>query len=141
MHIDRMGRREFIAVLGCALVGSPLDARAQGTARVVRVGWLTAQREASLTPFLAALRSALTDFGYVEGRNLLMEYRFGDDQLDRVPALASELVQRSVDLILVQGAAVPIAAKLNLPVPLIYVFSGDPVSAALPTVSRARAAT
>ena len=58
-----------------------------------------------------------------------MEYRFGDDQLDRVPALAAELVQRPVDVILAQGAAVAVAAKLNLPVPLVYVFSGDPVSA------------
>ena len=52
---------------------------------MVGVGWLTAQREASLTPFLAALHSALTDVGYAEGRNLLMEYRSGDGQLDRVP--------------------------------------------------------
>jgi putative ABC transport system substrate-binding protein len=96
---------------------------------MVRVGWLTAQREASLTPFLEALRSALTDFGYSEGENLSIEYRFGDDQLDRVPMLANELAQRPVDLILAQGAAVAVAAKMNLPVPLIYVFSGDPVSA------------
>jgi putative ABC transport system substrate-binding protein len=124
-----MRRREFIAGLGSLLVCLSFEARAQGTTRVVRVGWLTAQREASLTPFLTALRSALADFGYSEGRNLFMEYRFGDDQLDRVPALAAELVQRPVDLILAQGAAVAVAAKLNLPVPLIYVFSGDPVSA------------
>ena len=129
-----MRRREFITLLGGAaavwpLVGLPLKAGAQGTTRVIRVGWLTAQREPSLTPFLAALRSALTDLGYSEGRNLSMEYRFGDDQLDRVPALAAELVQLPVDLILAQGAAVAVAAKLNLSVPLVYVFSGDPVSA------------
>jgi putative ABC transport system substrate-binding protein len=124
-----MKRREFIALLGCSLIGSPLEARSQGVTRMVRVGWLTAQREASLTPFLAALRSALVDFGYSEGRNLSIEYRFGNDQLDRVPALATELMQRPVDLILAQGAAVAVAAKLNLSVPLIYVFSGDPVSA------------
>jgi putative ABC transport system substrate-binding protein len=122
-------RREFVAFIGSSLVSSPVKARAQGATREVRVGWLTAQREASLTPFLAALRSALADFGYSEGRNLFMEYRFGDDQIDRVPALAAELVQHRVNLILVQGAAVPIAAELKLPVPLIYVFSGDPVSA------------
>ena len=83
------------------------------------------------TPFIAALRSALADLGHAEGRNLVMEYRFGDDDLDRVPALAAELVQRPVDLILVQGAAVAVSAKLQLPVPLVYVTSGDPVSAGL----------
>ena len=124
-----MRRREFLGGLGGAATTWPLAAGAQGATKVTRVGWLTAQRETSLTPFLAALRAAFVDLGYVEGRNLVMEYRFGDDDLDRVPALATELVKRPVDLILVQGAAVPVAAKLSLPIPLVYVFSGDPVSA------------
>src|SRR2546421_2223965 len=124
-----MRRREFLGVLGGAAATWPLAASAQGTTKVARVGWLTAQRETSLTPFLAALRAAFVDLGYVEGRNLVMEYRFGDDDLDRVPALATELVKRPVDLILVRGAAVPVAAKLSLPIPLVYVFSGDPVVA------------
>jgi putative ABC transport system substrate-binding protein len=124
-----MKRREFLTLMAGSLAGALPAARAHGAAKMVRVGWLTAQREASLTPFLSALRSALADLGYAEGRNLSIEYRFGDDQLDRVPALAAELVERSVDLILAQGAAVATAAKLSLPVPLVYVFSGDPVSA------------
>ena len=124
-----MRRREFLTlIVGSLAVSSPV-AGAQGAAKMVRVGWLTAQREASLAPFLAALRTALADLGYAEGRNISIEYRFGDDQLDRVPALAAELVERKVDLISAQGAAVAVAAKLNLPVPLVYVFSGDPVSA------------
>src|SRR6266480_2824368 len=81
-----MRRREFLGVLGGAAATWPLAASAQGTTKVARVGWLTAQRETSLTPFLAALRAAFVDLGYVEGRNLVMEYRFGDDDLDRVPA-------------------------------------------------------
>jgi ABC-type uncharacterized transport system substrate-binding protein len=124
-----MERRQFLTIMVGSLAGPLLAAHAEGAAKIVRVGWLTAQREESLTPFLAALRSALTDLGYIEGRNLSIDYRFGDDDLERVPALAAELVERPVDLILVQGAAVAVAAKLNLPIPLIYVFSGDPVSA------------
>jgi putative ABC transport system substrate-binding protein len=124
-------RREVIALLGSSLASWPLAAVAQGTPRVVRLDWLTAQREASLTPFLTVLRTGLSDLGYVEGRNLVIEYRFGDDNVDRVPALAAELVQRPVDIILTQGAAVPVTAKLNLPVPLVYVMSGDPVSSGL----------
>jgi putative tryptophan/tyrosine transport system substrate-binding protein len=129
-----MGRREFITLLGGAAAASAVAAlsrslSAQGLAKSVRIGWLTAQREASLTPFLAALRAAFADLGYVEGRNLVIEYRYGDDDLERVPALAAELVRLRVDVILAQGAAVALIPNLWLPVPVVYVFSGDPVSA------------
>jgi putative tryptophan/tyrosine transport system substrate-binding protein len=129
-----MKRREFIALMGGSAVASaiaalPRNLSAEGLAKSVRVGWLTAQREASLTPFLAALRAAFADLGYVEGRNLVIEYRYGDDDLERVPALAAELVRLRVDVILAQGAAVALIPSLRLPVPVVYVFSGDPVSA------------
>jgi putative ABC transport system substrate-binding protein len=127
-------RREFIALIGgaaaaSAIVALPRNLSAQGPAKSVRIGWLTAQREASLTPFLAALRAAFADLGYVEGRNLVIEYRYGDDDLERVPTLAAELVRLRVDVILAQGAAVALVPNLRLPVPVVYVFSGDPVSA------------
>jgi putative tryptophan/tyrosine transport system substrate-binding protein len=129
-----MKRREVIALLGGAAAASaiaalPRNLSAQGLAKTVRIGWLTAQREASLTPFLAALRTAFADLGYVEGRNLVIEYRYGNDDLERVPALAAELVRLRVDVILAQGAAVALIPNLRLPVPVVYVFSGDPVSA------------
>ena len=126
--MGQIQRRQFLVASG-ALFAAPAVVFAQGTAKPARIGWLTAQREASLTPFLAALRSAFVDLGYTEGRNLVIEYRYGDDDSARVPELAAELVRLPVDLILAQGAAVPVAAKLGLPVPLVYVFSGDPVSA------------
>jgi putative ABC transport system substrate-binding protein len=127
-------RREFIRLLGGAAAASaiaapPRNLSAQGLAKSVRIGWLTAQREASLTPFLAALRAAFAKLGYVEGRNLVIEYRYGDDDLERVPALAAELVRLRVDVILAQGAAVALIPNLRVPVPVVYVFSGDPVSA------------
>jgi putative ABC transport system substrate-binding protein len=77
------------------------------------------------------LRAAFADLGYVEGRNLQIEYRYGDDDLERVPALAAELVRLRVDVILAQGAAVALIPNLRLPVAVVYVFSGDPVSAGL----------
>jgi putative ABC transport system substrate-binding protein len=129
-----MRRRHFVTLLGGAAAASaiaalPRNLSAQGLAKSVRIGWLTAQREASLTPFLAALRAAFAELGYVEGRNLVIEYRYGDDDLERVPALAAELVRLRVDVILAQGAAVALIPNLRLPVPVVYVFSGDPVSA------------
>ena len=124
-----MQRREFLGVLGGATVAWPLAARAQQSAKVTSIGWLTAQQATSLTPYLDAMRAGFADLGYVEGRNLAIVFRYGDDMIERVPELAAALVRLPVDLIMVQGAAVPVISKLGLPVPVVYVFSGDPVSA------------
>ncbi|UPY38850.1 hypothetical protein [Sediminicoccus sp. KRV36] len=90
-----------------------------------------AQREASLATFLPALRAGLAAFGLVEGRNLGIEYRFGDGDARRVPSLAAELARLPVSVLIVQGAAAQIVAGLGLPVPLVVVISGDPVEAGL----------
>lgn len=124
-----MDRRTFLAA-AVALAGLSRSAAAQ-SARSLKIGWLSAQQEASLTPYLAAMRAGFAELGYIEGQNLHIEYRFGNDQLNRVPALADELVKSGVLLIVAQGAAVSELAKLSLPVPLVYIFSGDPVSAGL----------
>jgi putative ABC transport system substrate-binding protein len=125
-----MNRRPFLAST-LAMVLLPRIVAAQRPARVARIGWLTAQRASSLTPFLGALRAGLADYGYEEGRNLVVEYRYGDDAIERVPELAAELVRLPVELITAQGAAVSVISKLGLTVPVVYVFSGDPVSAGL----------
>ena len=123
-----MKRRDFLAS-ALAIAALPRSLAAQGTPKIARIGWLTAQQESSLTPYLAAMRAGFADLGYVEGRNLTIEYRYGNDAIERVPELAMELVKLPVDLIVAQGAAVSEISKLSLPVPVIYVFSGDPVSA------------
>src|SRR5215470_2103403 len=125
-----MNRRMFLA-LALATTLVPTRAAAQGAGKIARVGWLTAQREESLAPFLAALRDAFVALGYTEGRNLVIDYRYADDNVDRVPELAAELVRLPVDVVMAQGVAVSLIAKLSLPVPVVYVFSGDPVSAGL----------
>jgi len=105
----------------------PRAETAPGATRVYRIGWLTAQRAASLVPYLDAFRRGLADLGYVEGRNLVIEYRYADDAIDRVPGLAAELVRIPVDLIVAQGAA---AFEINgLAIPIVYGISADPVSA------------
>jgi putative tryptophan/tyrosine transport system substrate-binding protein len=124
-----MRRRDFIKVIASSAAAWPLGVSAQQPERMRRIGWLTAQREASLTPYLKAMRSALAELGYVEGKNLTIEFRFGDDAIERVPDLAAELVKLPVDLIVAQGAAVAVISKLNLKTPVVYVFSGDPVTA------------
>jgi len=125
-----MNRRAFLAS-AVAIAAMPRSLAAQGAPKAARIGWLTAQQESSLTPYLAAMRAGFADLGYIEGRNLAIEYRYGNDVVERVPELAAELVKLPVDIIVAQGAAVSEISKLGLPVPIVYVFSADPVSAGL----------
>lgn len=121
-----MNRRGFLISSAAIAMGYT---GALAAAKTFRIGWLTAQRETSLTPFLEAFRTGLAEFGYHEGENLAIEYRYGDDNLLRVAPLAAELVRRPVDLLVVQGAAVGLVYELKLSKPAVYVFSGDPVVA------------
>jgi putative ABC transport system substrate-binding protein len=125
-----MNRRAFLA-LSAVTAMAPRYGGAHAAPKVFRIGWLTAQRAPSLAPFLEAFRSGLAEFGYRENDNLEIEYRYGDDNLLRVAPLATELVRKSVDLLVVQGAAVPLVYELKLSIPAVYVFSGDPVVAGL----------
>ncbi|HMO30741.1 ABC transporter substrate-binding protein [Enterovirga sp.] len=124
-------RRRLFLFSSLAFGALATAARAQRSGSVARVGWLTAQREASLGPYIAAVRGALAGLGYEEGRNLRLDYRYGDDVPARVPGLAAELVRAGADVLIVQGAAVPVVAKLNVPVPIVYVTSADPVLSGL----------
>lgn len=124
----KMDRRTFLA--SSAVIAMAMGCgRAPAAARVSRIGWLTAQREQSLAPFLEAFRGGLAEFGYRESDNLEIDYRFGDDNLLRVAPLATELARMPVDVLVVQGAAVPLVYELKLSTPVVYIFSGDPVVA------------
>jgi putative ABC transport system substrate-binding protein len=112
-----------------AIAALPRGVAAQAAAKVARIGWVTTQQAPSVVPFLDAMRAALTDLGYVEGRNLVIEIRYGDDVIERVPELAAELVRLPVDLIVAQGAAAFEVRKLELAIPVVYSISADPVSA------------
>ena len=83
-------RMFFVSVFAAACL--PRGEAAQGAAKVYRIGWVTAQRAASLVPYLDAFRGALTDLGYTEGGNLLIEYRYGDDAIERAAPRWSPLV-------------------------------------------------
>jgi ABC-type uncharacterized transport system substrate-binding protein len=128
--VGRMNRRAFF--VSTAVIATAVRyAGAQTGTKTFRIGWLTAQRAPSLTPFIEAFRIGLAELGYHEGGNLDIEYRYGDDNLLRVAPLAAELVRKPVDLLVVQGAAVPLVYELKLSIPSVYVFSGDPVVAGL----------
>jgi putative ABC transport system substrate-binding protein len=121
-------RREFIALLGGAAVAWPLVARAQQTAMPV-VGYLSARNVETDVPMVAAFRQGLHDNGYVEGKNVAIEFRWGEGQYDRLPALAKELVRRHVDVIVTSGGEITaLAAKAETAkIPIVFNVGNDPV--------------
>jgi len=119
-------RREFL-VLAAGTVASPVIANA--SARQRRIGWLTAQQPGSLTSYLKAMRQGLAEQRLVEGQNLEILYRYGNDDMARMPELARDLIAAGAELLVVQGAAIPQVIHLNLPVPIIFVTSADPIAA------------
>src|SRR5499425_3316009 len=98
-----MRRREFITVI-CGAAMWPLAARAQQSAMPV-IGYLDGRSPDALTDRLRGFRQGLKDTGYVEGENLSVVYRFAEDQMDRLPGLAAELVHRQVAVIAAPGGA------------------------------------
>jgi putative tryptophan/tyrosine transport system substrate-binding protein len=103
-------RREFIALLGSA-VAWPMAARAQQPNQVRRIGFLGLDAASSHASRVAAFRAGLRDLGWIEGRNLTIEFRWAEGNYQRLPALAEELVQRNVDVLVTHGAAGALAAK------------------------------
>ena len=123
-----MRRREFIAIVGGAAAGWPLAALAQQTAKVWRIGMLETISSAQNSPQLDAFRQRLQQLGYVEGQNLLIEYRSAEGRDDRFPSLAAELIERKVDLIVLRGTPAAIAAKnATSTIPLVATALGDPL--------------
>ena len=112
-----------------AFIGGPLAARAQTAERVYRLGFLGQTSAADLALQTAALRQGLRDLGYEEGRNLVIESRWAERKLDRLPTLATELVGLKVDAIVTHGSAGSRAAKQATgTIPIVIAVVGDPVA-------------
>ena len=123
-----MLRREFIKRMGCAAMAWPLAARAQQAAAPV-VGLLYSAKMDILQDETSALRKGLLEKGYIEGQNLTFQYRTAEDRLDRLPALASDLVKQRVDVIFTASTAAPVlAAKAaTSSIPIVFSMGADPV--------------
>jgi putative ABC transport system substrate-binding protein len=131
---SRIGRRKFLATLGSAAAASILCTQppsAQQTRPVIGIlGRSTAEEYAFL---IAAFRKGLTEAGYVESQNVTIEYRWADDQGDRLEAMASELVKKQVSVIFTSGGALPAlaAGAATSTIPIVFASGTDPVASGL----------
>jgi putative ABC transport system substrate-binding protein len=130
-----IGRRRFLATLGGLAVAWPLAARAQQPAtKVHRIGWLVTGTPTSYRFSLAAFLDGLKALGYVEGRNISIEYRWAEGDVAQLPKLANELVEQKVDIILAGGSVGAEAAKhATSDIPIIAAGVGDLVQLGLVT--------
>ena len=122
-------RRRLVLALGAGALAAPLAAFAQQkSAKVARIGFLGASSAAAFASLVEALRAGLRDLGYVEGKNIVIEYRWAEGKYERLPGLAAELVRLNLDVILAAGSpAVQAARRATTTLPIVMVGAGDPV--------------
>jgi putative ABC transport system substrate-binding protein len=130
-------RRTFLAALGGA-AARPIAAPAQQPAKVARIGWLGMLSTSTDAVRIEGLRQGLRDFGYVEGANITIEYRWAEGHYERLPELAAELVRSNVDVIVTHTTPGALAAKrATTTIPIVVASVGDPVASGLiPSVAR-----
>jgi putative ABC transport system substrate-binding protein len=123
-------RRKFIAALGGAALAWPLTARAQQSAMPV-IGILLSRGPHDDPPLMDACQRGLKEAGYVEGQNVAIEYRFADNQYERLPELAADLVRHQVTMIIANGPAALTAKAATSTIPIVFVAGFDPVQMGL----------
>jgi putative tryptophan/tyrosine transport system substrate-binding protein len=123
----KLKRRKFITLLGSAAAAWPLAARAQQPAMPV-IGYLNSATPEGFSGYLRGLRQGLKESGYVEGENLAIEYRWAENQVERLPELVADLVRRQVKVIAAIGPLASMAAgKATTMIPMVFLVAEDPV--------------
>ena len=126
-----MRRRDFIEAIVGSAAAWPLAARAQQPTKVARIGVLGLASAAGAAPYVDAVRSGLRDLGYIEGKNLIIEYRFGDGKYDRLPDLADQLVHLNVDVLVTFAAPGTAAKSATMTIPIVMAVTADAVGTGL----------
>jgi putative tryptophan/tyrosine transport system substrate-binding protein len=128
MQFEQLKRREFIKLLGSAAAGWPLAARAQQPTKVHRIGFLGANTPSVQSQWTAAFVQRLRELGWIEGRNVAIEYRWAEARFERSPEIIAEFVRLKVDVIVTHGTANVAAAKETTSViPIVFAAVADPV--------------
>jgi putative tryptophan/tyrosine transport system substrate-binding protein len=128
-HIER---RKFLATLGSAVAAWPLAARAQQPAKLPTIGYLGATTAAAQKPWTEAFLQRLHELGWIEGRTLAIEYRWGEGRNERLAEIAAEFVRLKVDVILAAGTASALASKqATATIPVVFGLAGDPLGTGL----------
>jgi putative ABC transport system substrate-binding protein len=118
----------FIVALAFSLVASPVIANAQQVTKIPRIGYLSPRSRLDPLPYDRAFLRGMGELGYVEGKNMVIEWRFADGAYERLPALAAELVRLDVDVIVAQSSsAIRAAQKATTTIPIVFPSTGDPV--------------
>ena len=129
-----ISRRAFVASLTGGLLAAPLTTEAQQAGKVYRIGFLSGSSAVASRRHLEQFRSGLRDLGYVEGQNIIIEYRWAEGQQDRLPDLATDLVRIAPDLIVAATVLSAMAARnATASIPIVMVNVGDPVALGLAT--------
>jgi len=129
-RVHRAKRRDLVIVVGALL--APLAAKAQQAGKVFRIGYLSAPTRESVEGILQAFLRALRNLGWIEGRNVVIEYRWAEGHLERLPGLAQDLVRRKVDVIVAPAASAALAARrATSAIPIVMIFPNDPVGEGL----------
>ena len=121
-------RRKLIVAFGTGALAAPLRSFAQQPGKIPRLGYISAQSRASEDARREGFRLGLRELGYIEGKNIVVDYIYADGDIARLPAIAADLVRQKVDMIIATGnVVVPVAQQATRTIPIVFPLHGDPV--------------